>query len=149
MREGFPLAGEMLTAGVFRKKEDHEVEVGADVAWLDDFAEDLRDELVSSYDLSEANEIERAIYEITNGEFEGGNEVERGWAEGPHTAEEITEGWHGQMGSSETIRRFQSFLREAALRSKKESIWTAWTFLQCGIQRRRFLSFSGPTLRQE
>ena len=46
-------------------------------------AEDLRTELVESFQNKDSDEIEKAIYEITNGIHEGGNEVERGWAEGP------------------------------------------------------------------
>ena len=34
MREGFPLAGEMPTTGVFKKKPEHETDFGADPEWL-------------------------------------------------------------------------------------------------------------------
>ena len=84
------MAGTMPETGVFAKKEEHEVEYGADVEWLDLMAEDFREELTESFQTGDPDEVERAIYEITNGNHEGGNEVQRGWAEGFYSEGEVS-----------------------------------------------------------
>jgi len=90
VREGFPLAGDMPETGVFKKKEEHEIEFGADPEWLESMAEDLREDLVQSLLQGETSEVDKAVYELTCGEAKDGNEVEKGWAEGPYTEEQIT-----------------------------------------------------------
>ena len=42
IRNGFPLRGEMPSTGVFAKKPDEDIDHGADPAWLDIMAQDLR-----------------------------------------------------------------------------------------------------------
>jgi hypothetical protein len=91
IREGFPLVGDMPETGVFQKKPEDEVEFGADPEWLQHLAPDLRQELIYSLIEGEPSEVDHEVYRLTCGTVEGGNEIERGWAEGPFTEDQITE----------------------------------------------------------
>ena len=46
LREGFPLTGDMPTTGVFKKKPELDIDVGADPEWLAHMAPELREELI-------------------------------------------------------------------------------------------------------
>ena len=81
----------MPPTGVFPKKEEHEVEQGADPKWLEFLAPELRGELKEPLEKSKVTDIDRMVYEITCGKHKGGNEVERGWADGPYTEDEVTQ----------------------------------------------------------
>ena len=83
IREGFPLVGDMPETGVFQKKQEEEIEFGADPEWLQHLAPDLRQELMSSLIEGEPSEVDDEVNRLTCGTVEGGNEIERGWAEGP------------------------------------------------------------------
>jgi len=91
LRKGFPLAGVMPRTGVFNLKKEHEIDYGADTQWLDVMAEELREELKEALRKQKLDEIDEKVYKLTNGVCEGGNEVQKGWAEGLYTEEEVSE----------------------------------------------------------
>lgn len=90
LREGFLLTGDMPTTGVFKKKPELDVDVGAEPEWLAHMAPELREELIECVRSGKDSKINQKVHDIICGTHEGGNKVERGWGEGPFTEDEIS-----------------------------------------------------------
>ena len=64
----------------------------------------MRGELKDSLERAKVTDIDRMVYEIICGKHKGGNEVERGSADGPYTEDEVTQ----KLGNDKWVaaRRF-------------------------------------------
>ena len=89
MVEGFPLIGSMDKTGVFEERPLNSVVQGADSSWLYLSAKQSRRDLITEIQAQEMTPVLREVYKKTVGTPE--SEVERGWASGPFTEEEVTQ----------------------------------------------------------
>ena len=88
MVEGFPIVGCLDKTGVLENRDIGEVVQGAGEKLLLLSAKELRKEISNSVSSMKIDEVSREVYRKTVGTPE--TEVEKGWASGSFTEEEMT-----------------------------------------------------------